>query len=352
MSRLAGGSAGGDWQGIRPSGDNPMSWSLPFFRIAQTECRVHAIFLVLIVIELARAGIGSRDGDDHLPLGISWTAVALAFLFVSTLVHECGHALAARMLGGRTPVVLLWPLGGLARGRLRDTATWKSELLVAIGGPCAGVVLFAVLALALWLAGAPREAFAPAMFDPFAVSNGLIATAGSWWLTALFLWQWTNALVLLANLIPIFPLDGAYILQGLLAQRMGHVRAMRFAAQLGIVLSVLLGLIAMLAGVGAWSGYGLALAFFGGFVCVGSVKRLDFTESELGMSGPGVNGLDQDEEHAVIGRIGVTPAQQKREKQSARVDAILEKIQRSGMKSLNFHERRLLKKVTRNKQGD
>jgi Zn-dependent protease len=302
---------------------------------------------VLIVIELARAGIGSRDGEDHLPLGISWTAVALAFLFVSTLVHECGHALATRMLGGRTPVVLLWPLGGLARGRLRDAENWKSELLATIGGPCAGVVIFAVLALALWLAGAPREAFAPAMLDPLAVSNGLIATAGSWWLTALFLWQWTNALVLLANLIPIFPLDGAYVVQGVLAQRMGYVRAMRLAAQLGVVFSVLLGLIAMLAGVGAWSGYGLALAFFGGFVCVGSVKRLDFTESELDVSG-----LDEDEDNAVIGRIGAKPGQQKRDAQSARVDAILEKIQRSGMKSLNFRERRLLKKITRNKQGD
>ncbi len=50
----------------------------------------------------------------------SWTAVGFAailygpLLLVTVLIHELGHSLAARRLGGHAEGILLWPLGGLA----------------------------------------------------------------------------------------------------------------------------------------------------------------------------------------------------------------------------------------------
>lgn len=35
-------------------------------------------------------------------------------LLVTVLIHELGHSLAARRLGGHAEGILLWPLGGLA----------------------------------------------------------------------------------------------------------------------------------------------------------------------------------------------------------------------------------------------
>ena len=44
--------AGGDWKGVPPRVDNPMSWSLPLFRLSGIDVRIHLIFLAVIVIEL------------------------------------------------------------------------------------------------------------------------------------------------------------------------------------------------------------------------------------------------------------------------------------------------------------
>lgn len=50
----------------------------------------------------------------------SWTAVGWAalmygpILLVTVLLHELGHCLATRRLGGQVEGILLWPLGGLA----------------------------------------------------------------------------------------------------------------------------------------------------------------------------------------------------------------------------------------------
>ena len=44
------GRPGGDWQGIRPTLDNPLSWSLPVGRCFGIAVRVHLIFLVFVVI--------------------------------------------------------------------------------------------------------------------------------------------------------------------------------------------------------------------------------------------------------------------------------------------------------------
>ena len=35
------GRPGGDWQGVRPTFDNPMSWSVPLARIFGIAVRVH-----------------------------------------------------------------------------------------------------------------------------------------------------------------------------------------------------------------------------------------------------------------------------------------------------------------------
>ena len=43
-----------------------------------------------------------------------WNALEYLALFVIVLLHEFGHALACRQVGGTADRIMLWPLGGVA----------------------------------------------------------------------------------------------------------------------------------------------------------------------------------------------------------------------------------------------
>ena len=71
-SRL--GRPGGDWRGIRPTFDNPMTWSLPLMRVFGIAVRVHLVFLIFVIVRLAKSlvdpTIGAvRPGSFELAVG-------------------------------------------------------------------------------------------------------------------------------------------------------------------------------------------------------------------------------------------------------------------------------------------
>src|SRR5678816_1565556 len=45
---------------------------------------------------------------------VIWGVLASLSLFVIVTLHEFGHALACRQVGGRAEQIVLWPLGGVA----------------------------------------------------------------------------------------------------------------------------------------------------------------------------------------------------------------------------------------------
>ena len=77
-------------------------------------------------------------------------ASALLF-FVSLVLHEFGHALAARREGIEIESIDLWFFGGIAR-MTRDTDSPGAEFRVAVAGP---VVTLLVVAACTGL-GSPR----------------------------------------------------------------------------------------------------------------------------------------------------------------------------------------------------
>lgn len=364
MSRLGsesrfpgGGGAGGDWQGIRPRADNPMSWSLPMLRIARIDVRIHVFFLAVVLIELARAAVAGREAGAGVPLGVAWTAVALIFLWWLVLAHECAHQLASRSLGGTSTEVLMWPLGGLALPQLPQSV--RAHLLVALAGPAVNVLIFVVLAIVLWFGTGSYAATVPALLDPDGIMKGIITTAGSWWLTALFIAHWMNLLLLAANLLPIFPFDGGRVLHAILWQSQGYVAAMRVTARVGLICAVCFGIAAIIFERGAWAAYMIAIAFFCGYVCYSSLRKLEFTESE--MEKPTDEGWTPVEsEEDVVARISGAPTEdvqqsrreEKAQESASQLDVVLDKIRVSGIKSLSFRERRLLRKATRQRRKD
>ena len=45
---------------------------------------------------------------------ITWNVLEYLALFLIVLLHEFGHSLACRQVGGRANQIVLWPLGGVA----------------------------------------------------------------------------------------------------------------------------------------------------------------------------------------------------------------------------------------------
>src|SRR5213076_781564 len=111
-----------------------MSWSLPIFRIAGIQLRIHITFLLLI----AWLAFGYyAAGGSAAALG---RVLFVLLLFVCVVLHEFGHAIAAKNFGINTPDITLLPIGGVARlQRMPDEP--RQELIIALAGPLVNVVI-------------------------------------------------------------------------------------------------------------------------------------------------------------------------------------------------------------------
>ena len=199
-----------------------MSWSIPIIRLGGIQLRMHVTFLLLIVwVALVSAS----------------AAVFVLLLFLCVVLHEFGHAFAAKAYGINTPDITLLPIGGVARLE-RMPEEPKQELVIAIAGPLVNVII----ALCLFLVIGGRE-----VFNPATVQRGdMIAQLLS-----------INVVLVLFNLLPAFPMDGGRVLRALLATRLSYARATQIAANVGQGFAFVFGFIGLF-----WNPFLLFIALF------------------------------------------------------------------------------------------
>jgi Zn-dependent protease len=195
-------------------------------------------------------------GGSRTTAYLVMVAIVLSF-FASVILHELGHALVARRNGVPVMGIELWALGGTTRTGPMPRA--GVELRVASAGPLVTLAVI-LIGTALGVVVASSHHF----FDLAAGSGGVLTTPVVLWLS----WLVTlNVLVLILNLIPAFPLDGAQIVHALLWSRTDdRNRATRVVGRMGQGFGVLLGAAGLGVLVALHDISGVWLAFIGLFV--------------------------------------------------------------------------------------
>jgi stage IV sporulation protein FB len=346
------GKPGGDWHGMRPTFDAPWTWSIPVARIAGITIRVHVIFFLYAIIMLLQ----SLPAGGATKLTFWPTALSIGVLFVVVLAHELGHCLACRLTGGQVDEVLMWPLGGLAL--CQSAPRWSAHLATALGGPCVNVLLCAVCGsmLGILLQNHTQDWLAIAISNPLhpMATIGKLSN-GDWSLLTLATINEVSMIMLVLNLLPIFPLDGGRIVQSALWPRLGYSRSMLVSLRIGYIAAILLGIYGAV--VREWAA--VAIALFGGVICFNTQRQLQWSDSEVEL---------EDDEYALSPHGPAEPeaipgAATRRERQAQRlamreqqeaqeVDRILQKIGESGMPSLTRAEKELLHRVTERKRHE
>lgn len=125
-------------------------------------------------------------------------------LFTSVILHELGHALAARQYGIDTAHITLYPFGGVAAIE-RMPEEPDQEIAIALAGPAVNFALAAVGGWAWLLTDHP-------------LALGFVVT---------------NVGMGLFNLVPAFPMDGGRVLRAVLARHMGFLPASKLAVKIG-----------------------------------------------------------------------------------------------------------------------
>jgi len=165
-----------------------------------------------------------------------WGVLEYISVFAIVLIHEFGHALACRQVGGIADRIVLWPLGGIAF--VNPPSRPGAYLWSIAAGPLVNVILLPVLAFVSMMAQASLPGSDVAVF--FRDLNFI------------------NAVLLGFNLLPVFPLDGGQIVRGLLWFPFGEIRSLQISSVIGLIGGAILGVVGLMAGSVWWA----VLAFF------------------------------------------------------------------------------------------
>jgi Zn-dependent protease len=177
------------------------------FRFRGIDVQVHWSWFVVAIYSVTQ-----RVPNYASPV---WALLEYLTLFATVTLHEFGHALACRQVGGSADRIVLWPLGGVAfvAPPQRPGATLWS----IAAGPLVNVALLPVFLGLAWACSSSGWIEGSADLDRFC--RALI---------------WMNTGLLVFNLLPVYPLDGGQMLRSLLWYPFGRARSLQIATILGL----------------------------------------------------------------------------------------------------------------------
>jgi Zn-dependent protease len=181
------------------------SGSIHLFRFAGIDVFLHWWWFLAAIYEIqSRAGRYSSIG---------WNILEYLALFLIVLLHEFGHALACRQVGGIANRIVLWPLGGVA---------------YVDPPPRPGATLWSIAAGPL-----VNVALAPILWGLYLASRG--GSVSPDFHILVYTVFWIDIVLFVFNILPVYPLDGGQILRSLLWFVLGRARSLMAATILGMI---------------------------------------------------------------------------------------------------------------------
>jgi Zn-dependent protease len=153
--------------------------TIRLFRFSGVTVFLHWSWFLIALFE-----INSRAGRYS---SIVWNIAEYLSLFLIVLMHEFGHSLACRQVGGLANRIILWPMGGVAF--VNPPPRPGATLWSIAAGPLVNVLLFPVFTGLAFLAR----------------SLGWAQTWPDLYLLVRAVW-FINIALLVFNILPIYPL--------------------------------------------------------------------------------------------------------------------------------------------------
>jgi Zn-dependent protease len=349
---------------------DPLSWSLPLFRVFGITVRLHVLFPVVTGALLLRVAF---PHGEPLAAGTFTDALWLTgILFVSVLLHEFGHCFGARLVDGEAREILLWPLGGLASIDIPHRP--RAHFITAAAGPLTNLLICAAAAVGFLVMtrfdwrDLPWGWYPPTRIrgDDLHLISGSGEIPAQWEIVLLAQVFWVNWMLFLINVVLVgFPMDGGRLLQSALWPAYGFRQATMAAVFTGFVCFLALSIASLC--------LNEVLPFLlGVFMYVTCRQQWILLETGGDES---MFGYDFSQGYTSL-EDASTPSRRKRpnawqrwlrkraqrrmqreqelrEAEERRTDALLEKVQRQGREALTAEELRFLKRVSdryRNRQ--
>src|SRR5580704_10087760 len=199
--------------------NNLTGGSFPLFRIAGIRVYLHWTWLLVAYYEIVNR-VNKYES-------MVWNVIEYVALFGIVLLHEFGHALACRQVGGKADRIMLWPLGGVAY--VQPPARPGALLWSIAAGPLVNVILAPLTIMAFVVAQAGGLAETQPDFVHYLYSIAAI-----------------NLVLLVFNMLPIYPLDGGQIVKALLWFVIGRGRSLMVSGILGLVAAAALIVVALI----------------------------------------------------------------------------------------------------------
>jgi Zn-dependent protease len=218
------------------------------FRFAGVDLFLHWSWFVVAAFEISNRAKSYSS--------VTWNVLEYLALFLIVMLHEYGHALACRQVGGTANQIVLWPLGGVAY--VNPPPRPGPTLWSIAAGPLVNVALLFIIA-PVGIISNRSLTLAVTVPDAHAFLRAL------WFM---------NLGLLVFNLLPIYPLDGGQILRSLLWFAVGRAHSLMaavvvgFAGVAGLLLlaawkhSVWLGVLAVFILASCWNGLKQARALY------------------------------------------------------------------------------------------
>lgn len=182
--------------------------ALHLFRVNGIDVFLHWSWFVIAIYE-----IGARQGRYS---SFAWSALEYLGLFLIVLLHEFGHAFACRSVGGNANRIMLWPLGGVAY--VDPPQRPGAQLWSLVAGPLVNVALAPIF----WAAFHAASVLGWEQSNPdlYQLTVGILTI---------------DVVLLVFNMLPIYPLDGGQILRSLLWFFVGKARSLAVATVIGFI---------------------------------------------------------------------------------------------------------------------